>query len=163
MEINVDAVVQEIKNDIEREGCVSDIPSFKDVMRIEAPETVSFGEDDLKGMVEAYGSSCYVVESTPIKGNPIVVFIKRLIRKLTRFYVRPIVNAQNDINAMSGRIFVSIEKRIGESGITEYAQLYEKNAVLEMRLKVICDELDAVKRRLLAVEDENRALREQAK
>lgn len=159
MEINVDAVVQEIKRDIEREGCVSDIPSFNDVMHIEAPEVTVSSSGDLTELVKTYNSTCYVIESTPVRGNRLVVFIKRIIRKLTRFYVKPIVDVQNHINATSGRIFTAIETELSQKSTGDMIQLYERNATLEMQLKLLSNELDAVKNRLLLLEDENSELR----
>lgn len=164
VEINVDAVVQEIKKEIEREGCVSDIPSFNEVMNIEAPTVAAYNSSDLGELVKTYSSTCYVIESTPISGNRFVAFIKRIIRKLTRFYVKPIVDVQNHINATSARIFTAIEGDLSrQSAAVDIAPLYERNTVLEMQLKLLSDELDAVKSRLLLLEDENSALKERLK
>jgi len=44
----------------------------------------------------------------PLTGNPIVIFVKRCIRKLTRFLMVPYVETQNDFNAHVTRAFNSI-------------------------------------------------------
>lgn len=164
MEINVESVVSEIKNEIEMAGIESDIPTFADVMSIVAPEVVDIDGNEIRALVGAYNSNCYLIESTPIKGNPIIVFIKRIIRKFTRFYIRPLVDSQNDINAMTGRVFSAFEKNLCESGlINNFTELFEKNAVLELKMKMFENELDKLKNRICALEAENKSLKEQLK
>ena len=41
--------------------------------------------------------------NVPIGGSPLVCFCKKIIRKLTRFCIRPLVERQNEFNAHSVR------------------------------------------------------------
>jgi len=162
VEINVESVVNDIKNEIE--GIESDIPTFSDVMSIIAPEVVDIDGNEIHSLVGAYNANCYLIESTPIKGNRIIVFIKRIIRKFTRFYIRPLVDSQNDINAMTGRVFSAFEKNLCDSGLIDnFNELFEKNAILELKLKAFDKELDSLKNRINALELENKSLKEQLK
>lgn len=79
--------------------------------KIEIAERRMFGEQkrlektpyELKGLADAIskiGEHSAVAECSPMEGSRIKVFLKRIVRKCIRFYVRPIVEEQNRLNAV---------------------------------------------------------------
>ena len=62
-----------------------------------------------------------VEQYAPIGGNPVVRFIKRIVRKMTNFITTPLVESQNAFNAAvmqsvgQARDYIyALEKRLGE-------------------------------------------------
>lgn len=163
MAVNVEVVVNEIKAQIEENKEQSDIPTFVEVMSVLDPCVVEYDGTELHNLVCAYNDNSYIIESTPIKGNRLIVFIKRVIRKLTRFYIRPIVDKQNSINAMTGRVLSAIDNDMQSKGFCNMSELAEKSALLELKLKKLDGEMTVLINRVNELEAENKALREKLK
>lgn len=114
-EINIEAIMKEIRNDIKTKGYTNDILSFDDVIldtsSINATkfDKVKFNEDiyiaNHEWEVQAY---------RPLHGNKLSVFCKKVIRKLVYFFVEPIVIAQDGFNASVVRMMNQVNCYIGE-------------------------------------------------
>lgn len=87
----------EIMSGIKR--AAKDIPDFESVPYTwNAGSAVPENPDDAISEMRSY--SC-VHPYKQINGKKIKVFLKKTVRKITRFYVEPIVDEQNDFNASS--------------------------------------------------------------
>ena len=84
-------------------------------------------------------SHYYIQPYKELKGNPVKVFIKKVIRKLVKFYVEPVVFEQNDFNANA----VTVMKSLSEG---QAADLSGKVETLELAQKELLIRLDKLER-----------------
>ena len=129
--INVEDIMKEIREDIEKSGAKKKPLSF--ISKNEAYAIGDSGNDDNVDKLHAaneYLSTHYqIVPFAPIEGNPVKVFIKRFTRKLNSFIVKPIVDQQDAINYHYWKVAEAIE--------VQRAQLEEMKATasdLEQRI-----------------------------
>lgn len=106
--INVERIMAEIRRDIKEKGYKNEIPPFSDV-----PVHLLFCEMTHSGSLEEnlkiLRVHSKVAAYRPLKSNSalgpvfgtIIVFVKRVIRKLTLFFVAPIVADQNENNRLA--------------------------------------------------------------
>jgi len=140
-EFSIEDVMEDIRKEIKEKGLTADMLSFNDVANINYVDDSTFSKEGLVACLTNMGDSYVIPESRPVSGNPIVVFIKRLIRKFTRFYVKPIVEAQTEFNAytvqtanmMSRYIYDSLER-------PSETELLSKIEMLELKLKTATNE-----------------------
>lgn len=93
-EINVEAIMDSIKENIKKNGIDKQPLSFAD-----KAEGINSIDGDL---YEAVQYISYNYELNPYQvytGNPLKVFVKKAIRKIANFFVIPIVVQQNRVNA----------------------------------------------------------------
>ena len=135
MEVNIEKIMSEIRDEIKEKGLTSDMLSFDDVLNMGFHGASDYDERSISSALYSVNGSHTIPVEPPITGNPIAVFVKKLIRKLTRFYVRPARERQNDYNAhvaralnVIGRYIESIEER------PSTAVLEDKIKVLELQL-----------------------------
>lgn len=97
-DINVEDIMEEIRREIIEKGYTNDQLSFSDYNEVKK------NSQTIDGCLEILSSSCYVQPHKmlpPEKGisGRLKRFIKRVIRKLVKFYVEPIVFEQNEFNS----------------------------------------------------------------
>lgn len=102
-EINVDAIMEEIRKELKEKGIRNDIPSFEEVASGFSPGQ-EFRQDTFFKEVESLNQNFQIVAWRPLEGG-IKGFLKKIIRKLTKFYVEPIALDQTEFNAHSVRAF----------------------------------------------------------
>lgn len=153
MEINIEDVMNEIRAEIKEKGYTSDMLSFEDVVKA-SPVSANTDSaiEDLHGAISYINTSYAVPESIPVKGNAIVRFIKKVIRKLCRFYVKPIVMTQNEFNALCVRAFNDINMYINETSKMSVTELENKVNMLELKLKTVTAENDKLIKRIETLE-----------
>jgi hypothetical protein len=84
--INIEAILADVRRKIKERGYTNDVPSFYD----------GIYTNEKKWDIPVY---------YPIRGNPLIVIIKKMIRKITHFLIEPIVTNQNMINSsLNGEI-----------------------------------------------------------
>lgn len=96
-QINVEAIMDEIKSNIKDNGIDKQPLSFADEASHCATSAPAGGD-----LYDAVQYISYNYEVNPYQvytGNPIKVFIKKAIRKVASFFVLPIVAQQNTLNA----------------------------------------------------------------
>ena len=94
----------------------------------------------------------YVQPYKPIAGNPLKVVIKKVIRKLTKFYVEPVVFEQNEFNANTVSVLNTFRGAIEGQASKEDSGLADRIEALELAQKALLTRLDGLER-------ENAALR----
>ena len=102
--INVEEIMEEIRRDIKEKGYTNDDVSFADVSADEkyaTPEHSFLLAHNVKALQINYNVNAYrpLVSTRPLGG--LIVFIRKVIRKLIKFYIEPIVFDQNDVNRLT--------------------------------------------------------------
>ena len=139
--INIEEIMADIKREIKEKGLTNDMLSFDEI-----PYRKSQAGGSPQEALEYIKSNYYIQPYKELEGNPLKVLFKKVIRKMTKFYVEPVVMEQNDFNANAANIISDLaESDIGKiSGRVETLELANKELML----------------RLDKLEQENRELRE---
>ena len=132
--INIEEIMAEIKRGIKEQGITADMLSFEDVPFKKTAQGGSASE-----ALDYITSHYYIQPYKELKGNPVKVFIKKVIRKLVKFYVEPVVFEQNDFNANA----VTVMKSLSEG---QAADLSGKVETLELAQKELLIRLDKLER-----------------
>ncbi len=155
--INIEEIMAQIKREIEEKGLTPDMLSFEDVpykkpVQVSAETGTSLSAaDEALAYVNAHH---YIQPYKPLAGNPIKVFIKKVIRKLTKFYVEPVVFEQNSFNAAAVNV-LNVMKSSAESRQDDNSsELLSRLETLELAQKELRSRIDSLER-------ENAALREE--
>lgn len=133
-EVNIEKIIQKIRAEIKEEGINQEILDFDKFAEFDTGYEV----DETAGKFDLlffYGSmnkvnAHYLYEfNRPIYGNPISVFIKKTIRKITRFYIQPLAIDQMQFNTYNMQAL---------NCIRDYIIDQEKNRVIieEMSKKI---------------------------
>ncbi len=143
--VNIEEIMQGIRQEIKDKGLTSDMLSFEDV---------PYRKPDAAGTEEVQESLIYlnahynVQPYKPLGGNALVVFIKKVLRKLMKFYIEPIVNDQNQFNANVVRVLNAQQN----TDAPDTQELVKRLEVLELNQKQMA-------LRMAALQQENAALR----
>lgn len=123
-EINIEEILIEIRNDIEARNLKDDIIDFEDI-RIED----LFSMERLNHELGYLHVNWYVpVDCQQYSNNKLVNFMKKIIWRLTRFMIAPIVLWQNDLNATMTRAIAELKNDIEDKNkkIAELERKIEK-------------------------------------
>ena len=94
-EINVEKIMEEIREDIKRKGYTEDMLSFSEIKMPTASMSTDFNIDEFKALIQQVQSSWLVSWRADNIGGGIKGFVKKVIRKITGFVVAPLADAQN--------------------------------------------------------------------
>ena len=101
--INIEEIMAEIKQKIKEQGLTADMLSFEDVPYKKNAQSGSASE-----ALDYISTHYYIQPYKELQGNPVKVFIKKVLRKLMKFYVEPVVFEQNDFNANAVTVMKSL-------------------------------------------------------
>ncbi len=149
--VNIEEIMQGIRQDIKDKGLNADMLSFEDVPYRKTEDAVAGSAMDAEELHNAmvYLNAHYNVQPyKPLTGNPVAVFVKKVIRKLVKFYIEPIAADQNQFNANVVRVLNAQTQAVHP----ETAELMKRLEVLELNQKNLS-------LRLAALQQENAALR----
>lgn len=126
--IDVEKIMEEIRAEIKEKGYTNDLPDFVDVSCTISPSHKGLFDkaeyrEDIQYLNEHWNVSAY----RPLVGNGIKVFIQKVIRKCTKFYVEPIVREQNGFNAKATTAFNILNLYI--------EKMQEENELLKKRIE----------------------------
>lgn len=153
MSVNIEEIMNDIRAEIKEKGYTSDMLSFNDVAAVSLTAgEEGFSKDDYNGVVSYLNAAHVVPVSMPLPGNPIIVFIKKIIRKFTRVTIRPITEHQTVYNAYTARAFNMIGSYMEENSAATVAQLAEKLNVLELKLQTASKEIDRLNGKITELE-----------
>jgi hypothetical protein len=130
--VEVKSILCEIRRKIKEGGYVNSTLSFKDNFEEVFLSLVPKNNDviDIEEQLDILRNSWEIQPNKPLIGNKLIVFIKRIIRKLTRFFMQPIVKEQNAFNYSVFRVLVkNQEMKI------EIENLYDRIIRLEKQIK----------------------------
>lgn len=148
--INIEDIMSDIKAEIKEKGYTADMLSFEDVTKMSVISVDRFDQGAFSSVVSYMNSSYSVPITRPLLGNPIIVFIKRVLRKLTRFTLRPIVEHQSEYNCYSAKAFTMMEDYI-KAGVA-VAELNKKVELLELKLITCSKEIECLNARISELE-----------
>lgn len=158
--INIEDIMNEIRAEIKEKGYTADMLSFSEVT---APSVVTggdingFNSAEYQGVVAYLGANSALPLSMPLHGNPIIVFIKKIIRKLTRVTIRPVAQHQTEYNAYTAHALNMVGGYIAANGGTQTLdELTEKIDTLELKLKTAVKEIDRLNARISELESKNK-------
>lgn len=89
-QIDVDAIMAEIRADVKARGIVDDIPGFKGCG--------AGSEDGSDRQLEAMEQSYMLLSDLQFSDNPVKRFIQRQVCRMVRFYVEPLAQEQSAYN-----------------------------------------------------------------
>lgn len=141
-ELNVEKIMEEIRNEIKEKGFTNDILSFSDIISDDTGingekfDRVHFNEELFNiNMLWNINPNREIERKQGLKGKCVTLF-KKFIRKCIRFYITAIVTEQDTFNATSVRLFnmlnLYMEENIKLSD--EVGRLKEEQEMLEKRV-----------------------------
>lgn len=137
MGVNVEEIMSGIRAEIKEKGYSSEMLSFADVPA-DADTGIyveRFDADMLRGNVQYISTHHRVDPYRPLSGNPVAVFLKKVLRKLMSFYVEPYAAEQSSLNANIAQAEQQIELYIRESRMHSTKVLQERIDELELQQK----------------------------
>lgn len=140
--INIEKIMQEIREEITEKGYTNDMLSFNDIildssdLSVSKFDKVRFNED-LYSLNHFWDVKAYrpIVDNGSLKSK-VITFIRKVIRKSVKFYVEPITAEQNAFNAVTVRLFNMMECYISEN---------KKNAELLATIENLKKEIEELK------------------
>lgn len=156
--------MNEIRQEIKQKGYSYNMLSFSEISGTTADTGDDISIPELEQHINFLNSSCEVKSYRPLTGNKLFVFIKKVIRKLTTFYVEPIVASQNEVNianikVLSALFFNTKKQTEADSEQEKIIQLADKLNVLELKLKTASSEIETLTDRIASLEKENSELK----
>ena len=122
--VDVESIMSKIREDIVNNGRDKEPLNFID---LEAAEDKGKTNNDLEEAVDYISCNYEVQPYEVLRGNKIAVFFKRCIRKVTGFFILPIVRQQNTLNYYYYRISETIvDVKNDNEDLKKRADLLEK-------------------------------------
>lgn len=140
--VNIEKIMQEIREEIAEKGYKNDMLSFNDVildtadLNVSKFDKVSFNEE-LYSLNHSWDVKAYrIIPRTDSLKSKVAMFLKKVIRKTVKFYVEPIVTDQNYFNAITVKMFNLMERYISENKKTvELQKTVEELLVAQEKLE----------------------------
>lgn len=118
--VDVEEIMKEIREDIKKKGYSADMLSFNDIItEAENAASKGFNSLELNGELYLMNTNWNIAPYKPLSGNKITCLFKRLIRRITRFIITPIVTDQSDFNAHTVRTMNQLNNFIGNASRIE--------------------------------------------
>ena len=131
--INIEEIMAEIKQKIKEQGLTADMLSFEDVPYKKNAQSGSASE-----ALDYISTHYYIQPYKELQGNGIKVFFKKVLRKLMKFYVEPVVFEQNDFTANA----VTVMKSLSESKSEDMSSRVETLELAHKELMIRLDKLE---------------------
>ncbi len=135
--IDIEEIMAEIKRDIKEKGLTEDMLGFEDVP-YKKPVQIG-GSEQADDALAFLNANCSVQPYKELKGNPLKVFFKKVIRKLVKFYVEPVVQEQNDLNINTVTVLNALSENKTED-------ISDRIATLELAQKELLRRIDKLER-----------------
>jgi hypothetical protein len=161
-EINIDEIMQQIRAEIKEKGLDSSMLSFDDVPfeRETGHTETTFSLPSLTQSAEYLNVRNQIEPYKPIDGNPIVVFVKKVIRKLMKFYIMPVVTEQNALNYHCSNAVSQVSAYMNRNAGVDIVALAAEVEELKLIQAGNKKEIAALRERVDLLTAENDALRQ---
>ena len=137
MPIDVEKIMSEIRCEIEQRGYTKAELVFADIENEQHEGLELLGDnfviDNFSQMIVKMDEKSYVQCWRPLKGNKLIVFLKKIIRKCVKFYVEPIVENQNEFNHNTVSAMAMTFSKFDSMRDEEIAAMEKKIEQLEQR------------------------------
>jgi len=159
--INVDEIVNQIRSEIKEKGLEASMLSFEDVpFDKEVSHTESHFElSSLVQSADYMNARNQIDPYKEISGNPISVFIKKIIRKLVKFYIMPIMTEQNALNYHCANAVNQVSCYVQENSQIDIVSLASRVDELELKLTATKLETDSLRSQVKVLKAENMRLK----
>lgn len=153
-EIDIKSIMSQIKQDIKDKGLSADMLSFEDIPFKKASDVYGTSLDSAEEAMCCLNSHYYVQPYKNLSGNPVKVFVRKVIRKLVKFYVEPVVFEQNNLNANTVKVLNYLVESASENenNKTDVQKLSQQIEAMEIAQKQLVQRIDSL-------EQENSKLR----
>ncbi len=113
-QIDVETIMQDIRKKINERGYQRSELQFADIVdaAVENDAVGCFVAENFSSMVDLMNARSQVNCDGILQGNKIAVFVKRVIRKIIRFYIWPIVNDQNFFNSCAASAMTQLREKL---------------------------------------------------
>ncbi len=153
MSVNINEIISDIKAEIKEKEYAADMLSFDDIAIPIMERGYSSSEGEYSGgeyndIVNYLGSSHVVPLTMKLPGNPIIIFIKKIIRRITRVTIRPICEHQTEYNLQIARAFEIVGRYMNDNSIVSCFELSEKVKMLELKVQTASKEISALNARI---------------
>ncbi|MBO4523744.1 hypothetical protein [Ruminococcus sp.] len=128
--INIEQIMADIKREIKEKGLTADMLSFEDIPYKKTSQSASPAE-----ALDFVTTNYYVEPFREFKGSRLKVFFKKIVRKIVKCYVEPIVMDQNDFNANSAIVLKAVSEYKSEDISSRVEVLEVMNKDLLKRLE----------------------------
>ncbi|MBR0484138.1 MAG: hypothetical protein IJJ69_05065 [Oscillospiraceae bacterium] len=162
--INTEEIMKQIRAEIKEKGLDSSMLSFEEIPFAQeiSHADKNFQSASLQQSAEYLSIRNQIEPYKPIEGNFLVVFIKKVIRKLVKFYILPIMTEQNALNLHTANAVQQMNNYIQdrqESDKIDISALVSRIDELETRQSASRQEINALRSQIKALQAENRELK----
>lgn len=142
--IDVEKIMQQIRDDIKEKGYTNDMLSFYEV-KIETDGVGSYNENEFKHILHNINVRCSIPWYRDISQGGVTAFVKKVIRKLCTFLIAPMSDDQNFYNAEVAKEFNQVAGYITQT--EEQLELYKKNIeLLEEKISKLEAEIETLRK-----------------
>ncbi|MBE6853424.1 MAG: hypothetical protein E7505_08120 [Ruminococcus sp.] len=159
--ICIEDIMKEIRKEISEKGLDSSMLSFEDIKCDPSlNDRAVISEDEYQRSLSYINLNYSVEPYKPLEGNRLIVFIRKVMRKLIKFYIEPAVHDQNNINMNIVKLLNffadDIRRRKIQPGLSELEKRLDEYE-LDMKKNRIYTE--SLEKRIALLEKENETLR----
>ena len=145
--IDVDEIMQQIRAEIKEKGLDSSMLSFEDVP---FDKEVSHADSEFRigsllQSAEYLNIRNQIEPYKPITGNPVAVFVKKVIRKLVKFYFLPVITEQNALNHHTANAVQQLSSYVSADSAVDVKSLEAKVEEMELILAANKKEIEALR------------------
>ena len=162
--VNTEEIMKQIRAEIKEKGLDSSMLSFEEIPF--SPEVshadTAFQLSSLQQSAEYLSIRNQIEPYKPIEGNFLVVFIKKVIRKLVKFYILPIITEQNALNLHTANAVQQVQNYISdraEADKIDIPSLVSRIEELELKQSANRQEMNALRTQIKALQAENQQLK----
>lgn len=156
-EINVENIILDLKAKAREKAYKQPLKSFDEIVLFESNENFHNEPFDIDFMLKSVlkANECYYIEpEIPIAGRK--SFIKKIVKKLIGFYIKPIVIKNNEFNTYAIRSINQLRNYIYEN--YEYYELMKKidftvNTELKKSYEITNNKIDILNRKIQQLEE----------
>lgn len=142
--IDVEKIMQEIREDIKEKGYTNEMLSFHEV-QVQTEGVNTFNKNEYKHILHNINMNCNVPWYRDIAQGGVIGFIKKVVRKMCAFLIAPISDQQNLFNGEVTKEFNQITGYMDE--IEEQFELYKKNIeLLEEKISKLETEMEVLRK-----------------
>lgn len=163
MSLNIEDIMSEIRADIKEKGLSGDMLSFADIPCDANPRNPAqqYDSDQLRKNIAFVSDYFALTTENEIKGGALSRFVKKVVRKLSRFYVEPIADEQSAVNANTAQALQQLELYIMDSQEQNNIALAKRMDELELQQRNNRMEIDSLQKQVAALNKQIAELRKE--
>lgn len=163
MSLNIEDIMSEIRADIKEKGLTGDMLSFADIPCDANPgnRAEQYDPDQLHKNVSYISDNFHLETEHPVDGGLFSRLIKKVVRKLSRFYIAPIAQDQTGLNANTAQAIQQLELYIRDSQANSTVSLAKRIEALELQQRNNRMEIDRLTQQVMILSEQLARSKEQ--